>query len=124
MNVVESAMSEDVLVVAFIQTTLRDTPVISAAKEQLEKQRGEAKTERKMLLSFRNVKFMSSEMIGVIVTLFKKCKEDKIDLKLSNVSADIMQVFKITNLHKLLQIYDDESKAMAAFQGKKAGWFW
>lgn len=73
-----------------------------------------------LLVNFQGVRFMSSSMIGRIVTLYKKCKEYKINFKLSNISSEIMEVFQLMNLHKLLNIYSDESAAMTAFE--QDGW--
>ena len=73
-----------------------------------------------LLVNFQSVRFMSSSMIGKIVTLYKKCKENKINLKLSNISSEIMEVFQLMNLQKLLNIYSDESDAMLAYE--KDGW--
>jgi len=79
------------------------------------------KAENSMLLvNFQGVRFMSSSMIGRVVTLYKKCKANKINLKLSNISKEIMEVFELMNLHKLLKIYRDEADAMTAFE--KDGW--
>ena len=76
--------------------------------------------ENMLLVNFQGVRFMSSSMIGKIVTLYKKCKATKINLKLSNISSDIMEVFQLMNLHKLMKIYADEAVAMSAFE--KDGW--
>ena len=73
-----------------------------------------------LLVNFQGVRFMSSSMIGQIVTLYKQCKANKINLKLSNISDEIMEVFTLMNLHKLLTICADESDAMVAFE--KDGW--
>ena len=73
-----------------------------------------------LLINFQGVRFMSSSMIGKLVALYKKCKGNKINLKLSNISAEIMEVFQLMNLQKLMNIYSDEAEAMLAF--KKDGW--
>ena len=73
-----------------------------------------------LLINFQGVRFMSSSMIGKIVALYKKCKGNKINLKLSNISAEIMEVFQLMNLQKLMNIYSDEAEAMLAFE--KDGW--
>ena len=74
-----------------------------------------------MILDFRNVQFMSSSMLGKLVQLQKKCKEFKVHLKLSAISPDIRQVFKITKLDKLFEIETDEVAARKAFM--RRGWF-
>ncbi len=62
-------------------------------------------------------------MIGQIVQLHKQCKNDKVKLKLCNISPDIKEVFRITGLTKLLEIYDDGAAALAAFGPPRRGWF-
>ena len=75
------------------------------------------KTEEKhVLLHFGRVAFMSSAALGMLVRLHKKCKEYEIALKLSNISSDIGQVFKITGLDKVFSIHADASDAMEAFK--------
>jgi anti-anti-sigma factor len=75
------------------------------------------KTEEKhALLHFGRVAFMSSSALGMLVRLHKKCKEYKILLKLSNISSDIGQVFKITGLDKVFSIHADASDALDAFK--------
>lgn len=75
----------------------------------------------KLLLNFQDVRFMASAMLGKIIKLNKSCKEAEVKLKLCNICPDIMQVFTLMKLHKVLEIHDDESRALAAFERK--GWF-
>jgi anti-anti-sigma factor len=72
--------------------------------------------ESYVLLHFGRVTFMSSSALGMLIRVQKKCKEYKVTLKLSNIAPDIRQVFKITALDKILDIYDDASQALEAFQ--------
>lgn len=80
------------------------------------------KTEqRNVLLHFGAVKHMSSAALGMLIRVNKKCKEYKINLKLSNIDPEIAQVFKITGLDKVFAIYKTAEDAYAAFQ--KGGLF-
>ena len=78
-------------------------------------------TEERVILDFRNVKFMSSSMLGKLVQVHKKCAEFKVKLKLCSISPEIRQVFKITKLDKLFDIEPDEDAARKAFL--RRGWF-
>ena len=78
-------------------------------------------TEERVILDFRNVKFMSSSMLGKLVQVHKKAGEFKVKLKLCSIDPEIRQVFKITKLDKLFDIEADEAAARAAFM--KKGWF-
>ena len=72
-------------------------------------------TEERVILDFRNVKFMSSSMLGKLVQVHKKANEFKVKLKLCSIDPEIRQVFKITKLDKLFDIAADETAARAAF---------
>jgi anti-sigma B factor antagonist len=78
-------------------------------------------TEERVILDFRNVKFMSSSFLGKLVQVHKKTVEFKVKLKLCSIDPEIRQVFKITRLDKLFDIESDETAARAAFM--KRGWF-
>jgi anti-anti-sigma factor len=78
-------------------------------------------TEERVILDFRNVKFMSSSMLGKLVQVHKKCGEFKVKLKLCSISPEIRQVFKITRLDRLFEIEPDEAAARQAFM--RRGWF-
>lgn len=78
---------------------------------------------QKMLLSFRNVKFMGSAMIGKIIQINKKCKEDKVDFRLCEMNDNLMEVFKLMKLDKIINLYKDEQAGIDAMTGKKKGWF-
>jgi len=78
-------------------------------------------TEERVILDFRNVKFMSSSMLGKLIQVHKKASEFKVKLKFCSIDPEIRQVFKITKLDKLFDIEADEAAARAAFM--KRGWF-
>ena len=69
----------------------------------------------KVLLNFMNVEFLSSAALGKLITLDKKIKAAKGQLKLSNIRPEIYEVFAITRLNKLFDIHDDEADALATF---------
>lgn len=71
--------------------------------------------EERVVIDFSPVQFMSSSMLGKLVKIHKKCKEYKAKLKLSGVSDDIREVFKITRLDKLFDFEKDAESARKAF---------
>lgn len=110
----------DVTVVSFTEGQILDELKISQLNQELIKV-AEKVAGGKMLLNFGEVHFMSSSVLGKLIALNKKCKADKTDLKMCNIQPSIMEVFKITNLHKVFEIHEDEVKAIAAYNKKK--WF-
>jgi anti-sigma B factor antagonist len=114
-----SQKNRGVIVVYFNQPKLLDERVITEVGKELMVMMDKAE-HRMLLLNFQNVRFMSSAMLGKLVTLYKECKKNKVNIKLSNVSKEIVEIFKITKIDKLLKIYRDETDAMKAFE--KDGW--
>ena len=117
MSSLMSQKNGDVLVVYFTDSRILDEATIQAIGDDLEQMANRAE-DGKLLLNFENVRFMSSAMLGKLVSLNKKCKAEMIDLKLCSISKDIMEVFKLMRLHKLLDLQTDEDRALSAFAKK------
>lgn len=117
------AESNDVVVVTFAESKILDESVIRQIGEEFKSLTTEAAAERKLLVRFDRVTFMSSSMLGQVMRLAKQCKADKVDLKLSDIAPSIMEVFKITRMDKLLSIYATEAEALKAFGPPRKSWF-
>jgi anti-sigma B factor antagonist len=74
--------------------------------------------ETNVLLDFRLVRALSSSAFGMLVSLAKRCKMLKIDLKLCNLASDIREIFKVTGLDKILDVQPNAEKAEQAFAKK------
>jgi anti-sigma B factor antagonist len=105
----------EVLVAGFRQASILDQSVIDQIAREFEQLELEAASNRKLLLDFQLVEYMSSAMLGKLIQLHKRCKADKIKLKLSGISKNPLDVFKITRLDKLFEIHADAPAALAAF---------
>ena len=114
---------DDVVVVTFSQAQILDEGIIRQIGAEFADLTIQAAAERKLLLNFAGVTFMSSAMIGQIMKLHKQAKNDKVELKLSDITPNIMEVFKITNLTKILSIYKTEAEALKAFGPPRKSWF-
>jgi len=115
----------DVVMVTFTQTRILDENTIRAIGSEFANLTLEAAADHKLLLNFAGVDFMSSAMLGQIVRLNKQCKNDNIKLKLCSICPQVLEVFTITKLDKLIEIAADEATALASFSGApvKKGWF-
>jgi len=107
--------ADDVLVVTFKQASILDQAVIDEIGKEFSQAQLEAASCRKILVDFQAVEFMSSAMLGKIVQLHKRCKADKIKLKLCGISANPLEVFRITRLDKLFEIHKDAAAALPTF---------
>jgi anti-sigma B factor antagonist len=70
----------------------------------------------RILISFENVEHLSSAALGTLITLNKKVETKGGQLRLSNIDAQIREVFSITKLDKLFEIHEDNEQALASFQ--------
>jgi anti-sigma B factor antagonist len=70
-----------------------------------------------LVLDFSTVKFLSSAVLGLLIRVSKKVYEREGQLRLSNISPRIYEIFKITRLTKIFDIYPDREAAIASFVG-------
>lgn len=75
----------------------------------------EGRDNLKILLNFSDVEHLSSAALGMLITLNKKVSEAKGLLRLSNISPQIYEVFKITRLNELFEIHDTADQALKSF---------
>ena len=64
-----------------------------------------------LILDFCNVRFLSSAVLGLLIRISKKVYEHDGQLKLCNISPNIYEIFKITRLTKIFDIYQDIESA-------------
>jgi anti-anti-sigma factor len=122
MNMLDIREVQDVVVVTFKHSKILDQTVIGQIGEEFKGLSLQAAADRRLLLNLAKIEFMASAMIGQIMRLHKQCKQDKVDLKLCSISPNIMEVFRITTLDKLLNIYPTEEKAIEAFGPPRKSW--
>ena len=70
-----------------------------------------------LVLDFSTVKFLSSAVLGLLIRVSKKVYEREGQLRLCNISPRIYEIFKITRLTKIFDIYPDREAAIASFVG-------
>ncbi len=70
---------------------------------------------RKIIIDFSKVRFLSSSALGVLITLRKKADQIKGKVVFCSLREDLRKVFKITNLEKMFEFYDNEEKALGVF---------
>ena len=78
------------------------------------------KGHEKILLNLRDVKYIDSSGIGDVVRSFTSLRRQGGDLKLFGPTLPVLEVLRITNLHKVLEIKDDEASAIQSFSKQTA----
>jgi anti-sigma B factor antagonist len=77
----------------------------------------EDQTPVQMLLNFAKVKRLSSDMLGTILRLSKRINQNRGALKLCCIISPIYEIFVITKINQIFDIYDDQKTALKSFQG-------
>jgi len=67
-----------------------------------------------LILDFYNVRFLSSAVLGLLLRVSKRIYEAGGQLRLCNINPKIYEIFKITRLTKVFDIYRD---ALSALEG-------
>lgn len=70
----------------------------------------------KMVLDFSNVGHMSSSALGMLITLHKRIREKKGQLRLCGIGAPIYEVFVITRLNEIFDIRETVDEAVKSLQ--------
>jgi anti-sigma B factor antagonist len=65
-----------------------------------------------LILDFCNVRFLSSAVLGLLISVSKKVYERDGQFRLCNINPRIYEIFKITRLTKIFDIYDDREGAI------------
>ena len=108
------AVKDGVHVVHFLDRKILDeSNIIEIANhlfDLVDKQKGV-----KLLLNFTNVQYLSSTVLGKLITLNTRVNEDRGKLVLCGIRPQILEVFKITKLTKLFDIAEDEATALTHF---------
>lgn len=105
----------DVTRIAFLDRNIIEDANIQRIGEEIA-QIIEQTPKPKILISFANVEHLSSAALGTMITINSKVRQKGGQLRLSNIDPQIYEVFVITKLNKLFQIFDDAKKALASFK--------
>jgi len=110
-----STREQDNVVIFDLEGEIRrsDTVAVSLhqhVKEQLEH------GKRDLLLNFGKVPFIDSFGVGEILASYISTQNIGGRLKLAGISKRLFLVFQVTQLTRVLDIQDDEEKALASFR--------
>ena len=110
----------DVLIAYFQDVRIIDETRIESLGTELVTLLSEKANDR-IILNFKNVGFMSSAMIGKLISFGKKCREQNVALRITDITENVEEVFKLMRLEKVFDIDPDEETALEKFN--KKGWF-
>ncbi|NBP51187.1 MAG: anti-sigma factor antagonist [Actinobacteria bacterium] len=68
----------------------------------------------RMIVSFRGVEHLSSAALGTLLTVLNRVKARDGQLRLCDINPQILQIFEITKLNRVLRIERDVATAKAS----------
>jgi len=67
------------------------------------------------LIDLENVVYVSSSVLGFLITTFRQMQKTGGNLKLLHVQPCVSNVFRITRLDRILEIFNDLETALASY---------
>lgn len=86
----------------------------SGLKDQVKELLGKEKIS--IHLNMANVEFINSSGLGVLVSMMKEIRLHKGRLTLSNLASYVLEIFEITQLSHIFEIYTTDEEALSSFQ--------
>ncbi|MBE0536391.1 MAG: STAS domain-containing protein [Phycisphaerae bacterium] len=105
--------SGDVAVVSFGTAAI---DAFSGIDEMIERLRAYIGTEKpkKMVVDFAGVRFFTSQMLGVLVDVWRRLRDYGGRLLICGINPQLNRVFRITNLDRIFEFYPDRDAAVSA----------
>jgi anti-sigma B factor antagonist len=69
-----------------------------------------------LIVNFESVKFLTSSVLGLLIRVSKKVYETDGKLRLCSINPKILEIFKITRLDKIFEIYPDVDEALVGLR--------
>jgi len=106
---------DGVRVVIFRQSHILDAATIERMAASL-KELIDHSEETRFVFSFEPVQYLSSSALGMLIGLHKRCLQRRGEMKLAGINDEVMEVFHITKLDTVFDIYKDLPAALEAFR--------
>ncbi len=110
--------NSDICIVSFGSASISGISDIDQISEQL-RQFIAANKPAKMVIDFADVRFFSSQLLGLLVDVWRRMKDYDGLLLICGINPHLNRVFKITNLDRIFEFYPDRAGAIEALDSKK-----
>lgn len=73
-----------------------------------------SKSVKNIIFDFRNINFMDSSGIGVIIGRYKKISSDGGKVSIININDRVKKVFDLSGMNKIIGIYDTYEEVVSS----------
>ena len=106
-----------IVLVQVTKERLLDMPVINAIGVELNGLL-DRHAKPSIVLDLAPVSYMSSAMVGKLISFYKAVMAAKGRLAIAGVRADLMPLFKITQIDRLIRFYPEAQQVILEFKRK------
>lgn len=111
---IEKKNIDDVVVVSLNDTNKLNAPIAEELKESLREIF--SKTNVDMIFNLQGITFIDSSGFGVFLATLKAAGNHYGRFKICNVSSQVMELFKLLQLHHVFEIYDELDTCLKSFE--------
>jgi anti-sigma B factor antagonist len=110
----ETKKIDDVLVISLKDTNRFNSPIAEPVKESLL----EFFTKPNVNLAFnlKGISFIDSSGFGVFLSALKAASNNYGQFKICSVSSELLELFKLLQLHHVFEIYDELDACLESFK--------
>lgn len=112
--ITECKIENDVLIVGLAGSL--DVSVQAVMKEKIA-EITLREQQNDLVLDFHQVNFIDSSCLGALVSLAKKMREKKGNMKIARMSDDVRAIFQITRLDRVFDIFESIEEAVESYYG-------
>ena len=105
---------QDIIVVRFDNVNRFNALIAEPVKEQLKEYFNKPKT--KLILNLDSIDFVDSTGFGVFLSIMKTANNNYGFFKICNINAEVMELFKLLQLHNVFEIYSSLEDCVESFQ--------
>jgi len=103
--------AQNATIVTFTDEKLLDQQDIGALQDSIMSVIVSAPGGMNLILDFSKVRFLSSAVLGLLIRISKRVYQRDGQLRLCNINPKIYEIFKITRLTRIFDIYPDVESA-------------
>lgn len=103
----------DIDVVTFEGVKKFNALITEEVKEELIQFFGKPNT--KLILNLKGINYVDSSGFGVFLSIMKTANNNYGYFKLCNIASEVMELFKLLQLHNIFEIYEDLNDCVKSF---------
>ena len=105
---------EGVIVVSFNHVNRFNALITEPVKEEIKSYFGTPNT--RLILDLGGITFIDSSGFGAFLSIMKTANNTFGYFKICNISEEVMELFKLLQLHNVFEIYNTREDALKSFQ--------